>query len=64
MQKSSGSAGSTSPDKINNKSLLDSNKQLKADLTEDIDFYYIPEELWSYFTKIYSVSQEQVFIDS
>lgn len=60
MQKSLGADGAPSPDKINNKTLLDSNKQLRTDLTEEIDYFYIPEELWNYFTKIYQVNQEQV----
>lgn len=51
------------PDKINNKNLLSTTtKQLKANLTEEIDYFTIPEELWLYLTRIYSFTQKEVCI--
>ncbi len=52
-----------SPDKINNKTLIDSiSKQLRTDLSEEMDYFTIPEELWDYLKKIYSITQEEVVL--
>lgn len=57
------SANFPSPDKINNKYLLNDSKHLKNNLTEELDFYTIPEELWSYLTKIYTLTQKEDIIE-
>jgi len=58
-------ASTPSPDKINNKTLIDSvSKKLRTDLTEEIDYYVIPEELWDYLKKTYSITQEEVMLQN
>ncbi len=58
-------AGTPSPDRINNKTLIDSvSKKLRTDLTEEIDYYVIPEELWDYLKKTYSITQEEVMLQN
>ena len=58
-------ASTPSPDKINNKTLIDSvSKKLRTDLTEEIDYFVIPEELWDYLKKTYSITQEEVMLHS
>ena len=54
-------ASTPSPDKINNKTLIDIvSKQLRKDLSEEMDYFTIPEELWDYLKKAYSITQEEV----
>ena len=52
-----------SPGKIDNKILLNSTKHLKTNLSEEIDYNTIPEELWTYLTKIYGIAQEEDTIE-
>lgn len=54
---------SVSPGKIDNKNLLNSQKQLKNNLSEEIDFNTVPEELWNYLLKIYGITQEDDVIE-
>ena len=57
-----------SPDKINNKTLLtnstDNTNQhqlhLKQQLTEEVDYYTVCEELWNYLVQIYSINSPEV----
>jgi hypothetical protein len=51
-----------SPDRINNACLMKPNdsKHLRDDLTEEVDFYTAPEELWKYLASIYSIVREEV----
>ena len=53
-----------SPDKINNKTLLNITEQqgyhLKKELTEEIDYYTVCEELWTYLVHIYSINSSEV----
>ncbi len=52
-----------SPDKINNKTLLiNGTENLKQQLTEEVDYYTVCEELWSYLVQIYSTNSPQVII--
>lgn len=53
---------SYSPDKINNKTLLNSDNQLKTQLTEEVDYYMICEELWNYLVSVYSTTSPEVII--
>ena len=52
----------TIPDAIDNKCLFKpESKVLKEGIQEEIDYYTIPEELWDYLVKIYSIAQPEVF---
>jgi hypothetical protein len=52
-----------SPDKINNKTLLiNGTEQLKQQLTEEVDYYTVCEELWNYLVQIYSINSPEVII--
>ena len=54
----------TRPDAIDNKCLFKPESTvLKEGIQEDIDYFTIPEELWDYLVKIYSVAQPEVFFD-
>ena len=52
-----------SPDKINNKTLLSADNQLKSQLTEEVDYYPICEELWNYLVQLYSTTTPEVSIN-
>ena len=58
-QKSNSLTNFLSPDRINNKTLLNTDNQLKQ-LTEEVDYYTICEELWNYLVKIYGITQQEV----
>lgn len=49
-----------SPDKINNRSLLTEESKLKPDLTEEIDYYTVCEELWNYLKATYGLTHQNV----
>ena len=51
-----------SSDKINNKTLLNADNQLKSQLTEEVDYYPICEELWNYLVQLYSTTTLEVSI--
>ena len=52
-----------SPDKINNKTLLiNGTEHLKQQLTEEVDYYTVCEELWNYLVQIYSINSPEVII--
>ncbi len=53
-----------SPDKINNKTLLNSDNQLKSQLTEEVDYYPVCEELWNYLVHLYSTTAPEVSLYS
>lgn len=60
IHKSNSITNFLSPDKINNKTLLDNENHLKQDLTEEVDYYTICEELWNYLVNIYGITQKEV----
>ncbi len=50
-----------SPGQINNNSLLNNQMRLKENLTEEIDYFIVPEELWTYLVQIYTISRPEVY---